>query len=249
MAAFHQHVAFSAFSGIAYGATLWYTEYVDAPVAGLAAAVCTFGGVLPDLDADSGKPVRELFHLLGTAGAVVTLHRLKTHPLTAGDSLALFPVLSAELTLLLAVGVYFALRYGAAVLFGWLTVHRGMFHSLPAAILAGEITYLVYDSCCLHARRAVALGMTLGYLSHLLLDAIWNLRTTKLIAPLSPCSPLKLLGDSRIANLVCWLWLLATSYLIAVQQCWVTPIEPYSAQVLRALELPVSSGPANLCGR
>jgi membrane-bound metal-dependent hydrolase YbcI (DUF457 family) len=40
--------------------------------------------------------------------------------------------------------LYGAVRYGGATVLGKLTVHRGMFHSIPALIIAAEITFLCY---------------------------------------------------------------------------------------------------------
>jgi membrane-bound metal-dependent hydrolase YbcI (DUF457 family) len=227
VAAFHQHLLVSACTGVAYGATLAHAGYVNAPEAALAAAVCTFGGILPDLDSDSSKPVRELFHLLGSVAAIVTLHRFHRHV-----------SVSTEIALLLAAAAYLFTRYVAAQFFAWLTVHRGMFHSLPAAILAGELIFLIYDSAELPARWTVAAAMSLGYLSHLLLDAVWDLRSVRNGMTSRLGGPLKLFGSSPVANVFCWTCLLAAAYLIAVEQNWLAPVEPFSPRVLRALEIP-----------
>lgn len=227
MAAFHQHVAFSAFTGASYAATLWYTQGTDLPVAVFAGAACTFAGMLPDLDSDSGKPVRELFNLLGMVAALFALHRLRR-----------FSGLPAETCLLGAVGVYLALRYGAATLFRLLTVHRGMFHSLPAAAIAGGIMFLAYDPSNIHARWAVAFAVSLGYLSHLLLDAIWQLRSVDGVLALLHGGPLKLFGTSRLANWLCWSLLLLVAYWVAVEQKWLQPWEPYSQRWLSAFDDP-----------
>lgn len=224
MAAFHQHIAFSAFTGAVYSATLWYSECVEAPVAIFAGAACTLAGMLPDLDSDSGKPVREIFHLVATVGALVTMHRLRH-----------VAILPAESVLLVAAGVYLSLRYAGATLFRCLTVHRGMFHSLPAALLAGGITFLLYDPPSLLGRWVVAAAVALGYASHLVLDAIWQLRTLNGAWSLLHGGPLKLFGASRLANFVCWSLLLLVSYLVAIDQNWLQPMEPYTRNWLTAL--------------
>jgi len=232
MAAFAQHVTFSAFTGAAYGATLYGTGYEDLPNAILAGAACTFAGMLPDLDSDSGKPVRELFQLLGTVGALVALHRFR--------QMGVWPV---ETSLLLAAGVYLALRYGAAQVFRWLTVHRGMFHSLPAALIAGGIMFLVYNPPQERSRWAVAAGVSLGYVSHLVLDALWQLRSPGGLWALLHGGPMKLFGSSRWANLLCWSLLLLVAYAVAIEQHWLEPLEPYSQRWLSALGKPLSIPP------
>lgn len=235
MAAFHQHLLVSAGTGVAYGMAIAHVGYVKAPEAALAAAVCTFGGILPDLDSDSSKPIRELFHLLGSVAAIVTLHRFHQHV-----------SVSTEIALLLAVAAYLFTRYAVAQFFAWLTVHRGMFHSLPAAILAGELIFLLYDSAELPARWAVATAMSLGYLSHLVLDAVWDLRSVRTSKASRSGSPLKLFSSSPLANIFCWTCLLVAAYLVAVEQNWLAPVEPFSPRVLRALEIPGQPGTTQL---
>ncbi|MCS7167282.1 MAG: metal-dependent hydrolase [Gemmatales bacterium] len=224
MAAFHQHLGFSAFVGSAYSATLWCAGVVEPAVAIFAGATCTFAGMLPDLDSDTSKPVRELFNVLGMVGALLALHRLRHQ--------ASFP---AETCLLIAVATYLLLRYGAAAILRWCTVHRGMFHSLPAALIVGSLMFLVYDPAYLAARWAVAAGMSLGYLSHLVLDALWQLRSPGGLVALADGGPIKLVGQSRWANVVCWSLLLLLSYCVAVEMNWLTPLEPYSQRWLSAL--------------
>ncbi|GBD36417.1 hypothetical protein HRbin36_01541 [bacterium HR36] len=223
MAAFHQHVAFSAFTGAAYGATLYSTGCVELPAAVLAGAACTFAGMLPDLDSDSGKPVRELFNLLGTVGALLALHRWRRH---SG--------LPPETGLLLAAAVYLVLRYGAATVFRWLTMHRGMFHSLPAAGIAGAVAFLLYDPLNATARWSLAVAVSLGYLSHLVLDAIWQLRSVDGFRALLHGGPLKLFGASRLAIAACWALLVFLAYCIALEQNWLAPLEPYTPRWLSA---------------
>ncbi|MCS7160337.1 MAG: metal-dependent hydrolase [Gemmatales bacterium] len=227
MAAFHQHLGFSAFTGAAYSATLWYSGTVQPPVALLAGATCTFAGMLPDLDSDSSKPVRELFNLLGMVAALLTAHRLRRQT-----------VLPPESCLLAAAAVYLGVRYGAAMLFRWCTVHRGMFHSLPAALIAGGLMFLVYDPPEMAAREAVAAAVSLGYLSHLVLDALWQLRSAEGFFALWHGGPLKLFGPSRWANALCWSLLLLIAYGVAIELNWVSPLEPYSQRWLSALDHP-----------
>jgi membrane-bound metal-dependent hydrolase YbcI (DUF457 family) len=45
-----------------------------------------------------------------------------------------------------------------------LTVHRGMFHSIPALIIAAEVTFLAYHSDDIKVRMLMAIGTGLGFL-------------------------------------------------------------------------------------
>src|SRR5690242_16545035 len=132
MAAFAQHVQVSSVLGAGYAVSLWYLG-ADATHAALAGALCGVAGMLPDLDSDSGKPRRELFGVLAALVSFVLMHRLHR----AG--------MSREGSILSAAAIYLATRWGAAWLFHQLTVHRGMFHSLPAAGIAAECAFLTHD--------------------------------------------------------------------------------------------------------
>ncbi len=70
MADFQTHITTSTVIGIGYGAAGYYK--LDAPLAtcALAAGLCSVSGMLPDLDSDSGVPVRETMSL---AAAVVPM--------------------------------------------------------------------------------------------------------------------------------------------------------------------------------
>src|SRR5437899_1976409 len=70
--------------------------------------------------------------------------------------------LSPEGTVLLMGACYLAIRFGAAWLFKHLTVHRGMFHSLPAALIAAEIVFLAHDCPQRHGHLVLAAGVLLG---------------------------------------------------------------------------------------
>src|SRR6516162_7527105 len=123
MASYRGHLTFSAALGVAYGGfALWQWDF-DWGVALLAAGLTTLGGLLPDLDSDSGVPVRELFGI----AAAVTPFLLYQHLRDRG--------LSTEQTLDVLADVFKR----------W-TVHRGMFHSIPALLIAGLVFYLGYHS-------------------------------------------------------------------------------------------------------
>ena len=65
MANFQGHITTSSVLGVAVGDFgAWYFNY-DWGTVFLAAGLTAIGGMLPDLDSDSGIPVRELFGLAG----------------------------------------------------------------------------------------------------------------------------------------------------------------------------------------
>jgi hypothetical protein len=170
MASYRGHLAFSSALGAGYGAlALWHGGLAAWGTAGLGAGLTTLGGVLPDLDSDSGVPVRELFGLAASAVA------LSLYPRLAQEGLC------TEQVLTLLGALYLFVRYGLSRTFKGLSVHRGMFHSIPAMLIAGPAVYLLYPLCPgrppledLQLRVYLAGGVMLGFFSHLLLDEIYS---------------------------------------------------------------------------
>src|SRR5262249_33986823 len=108
----------------------------------------------------SGVPVRELSHLAAALVPLVLLRRI------AGQGF------SPEQALLIVAGSYLFVRYGLTNLFRKITVHRGMFHSIPAMLCAGLLTYLGLDHPAMESRVFFAIGVMVGFLSHLVLDEL-----------------------------------------------------------------------------
>src|ERR1022692_4881281 len=132
MANFQGHITTSAVLGVAVGAFgAWYFNYGWGTVF-LATGLTTIGGMLPDLDSDSGIPVRELFGLAGVIVPLLLVHRLQRLDLTS------------EQLLVVLGAIYLGVRYGVAEIFRRITVHRGMYHSLPAMLIAGLAVFLMH---------------------------------------------------------------------------------------------------------
>ncbi len=190
MAGFKTHITVSGLLGVAagvYGSWQWQLDW--GPVC-LAAGLTTLGGMLPDLDSDSGVPVRELFGLAGACIPVLLLNRLRRAELTHDQMLVIL------------LGVYLFIRYGLAEFFKRVTVHRGMFHSIPALAITGLIVYLLYDHDDRHVRWYLAGGAMLGFLSHLVLDELYAVDLRGLVPRLNSFagSALKLFSPSWTAN-------------------------------------------------
>jgi hypothetical protein len=191
MASYYGHLSLSSLLGAAYGGfAAWQFELGWGPVF-LGAGLTTLGGVLPDLDSDSGVPVRELF---GVAAAVVPLFILRQ---LWGSGL------KADEVLVVCAFSYLFIRYGLSALFKWLTVHRGMFHSIPAMFIAGLSVFLLDHGSELKVRLYLAGGTMIGFLSHLILDEIYSVNFMGLKFKLNKYagSALKLFSASWVATL------------------------------------------------
>lgn len=206
MAGYRQHISFSGILGVAYGATAVYVLGFS-PVQGVLAGVLTWmAGMLPDLDSQSGKPVREVFSLLGAIAPLTMMGHLQRW---GGN---------AEGAMMLAVLLYLAVRYGGAYLIGKLAVHRGMFHSIPALFIAAELAYLAYESDSMAVRLLMAGGVGLGFLSHLVLDEIYAVESTGIRLRLNKAagSAMKLFGKNFLPNVVTYSLLCVLTYAMFV---------------------------------
>jgi hypothetical protein len=216
MAAFRQHIQFSAALGVAYGVGLRMLGF-DMSHCVMAGGLCGIAGMFPDLDSDSGRPVQEIFNIIGVIVSLFLFHRLRRRT-----------GLEPEMLLVAATGCYLFIRFVVAKLFMHFTVHRGMFHSLPAALVAGLITYLVYENPNAMARLSMASGVSIGFLSHLLLDEIYSVKigTGGISLKSSAGSAIKLFSSSWKATITCWSLLGSLGYVAGVQEGLIKALDP-----------------------
>jgi membrane-bound metal-dependent hydrolase YbcI (DUF457 family) len=202
MASYRGHLMFSSLLGAGYGAAgLWRGQFDWGPAC-LAVGVTTVGGLLPDLDSDSGVPVRELFGLAAFLAPLLMYSRLAQEKLTH------------EQTIVALAGVYLFVRYFLSSVFKHWTVHRGMFHSLPALLISGLILYLVYPNPDVVLRVYLAGGVMIGFLSHLVLDELYSVDFMGVGIRLNKYagSALKLASPSRAATLTTYVLLAGLAY-------------------------------------
>jgi hypothetical protein len=207
MASYRGHLALSSILGAGVGIGASLGLHLDWGPVFLGAGLTALGGLLPDLDSDSSVPVREVFSLAAAATPLLLFRRLEN----AGFSL--------EQTLALLGGIYLFVRYVTAWLFGRFTVHRGMFHSIPAMLIAGLVVLLLDHSPSLTVRLYLAAGTMIGFLSHLVLDQLCSIdfMGSKVKHTKYAGSPLKLVSPSWTATLTTYV-LLAGLAVVAWQE-------------------------------
>jgi len=164
MASFRTHLTVAAvLSGSAAGLAVeaGLIDYIDAFMLFALGAVA---GILPDVDSDHSIATRLVFNLLSGAAALMLLFVFVNH-------LPLAQLLS------LAVGGALLVRYLIYPVFASITVHRGLFHSLPAALLLALCVYsltLYGLQWSLQLAWLSACFVCAGYLVHLLLDEFYS---------------------------------------------------------------------------
>ncbi len=134
------------------------------PEAFILASIGTFAGILPDIDSDHSTPTSLIFNLLSILAPALLL-------------VIFIGQLQLPSLLAYAVGSILCVRYLLRPIFTAITVHRGLLHSLPAALLLALCT----ASLCLHVLHwtlnfswLMACFVCGGYLAHLLLDEIYS---------------------------------------------------------------------------
>jgi hypothetical protein len=244
MAGFKTHITFSSLLG-AGGATAAHLMYnVPLSTCILAGGLCSVSGMLPDIDSDSGVPVRES---LAFAAAIVPV-MLASHFKQMG--------LDHEYIILIGAAIYLFIRFVVANLLKHYTAHRGMFHSIPAAIIFGELAFLLSCRTDPALRWFQAGAVTLGYLSHLVLDEIWSLqlRIGYVHVKKSFGTAVKLFGDNLWANLTTYAKLALLTFLVLRQPNFMRPAQEVRPQdsLLQAVQQTLTpssdSRPANSGG-
>jgi membrane-bound metal-dependent hydrolase YbcI (DUF457 family) len=224
MADFKTHVTFSSMLGVGYAAAGY--QFLELPPVScvLAGGLCGISGMLPDLDSNSGIPRRESVAFAAAVVPMLMYERLQ--------QLAL----PHEQIVLAAVTMYMSIRFLTPKILTHFTVHRGMFHSIPAMLIAGGLAYLACLSGSEMVRNFKAGGIMIGFSSHLLLDEIYSVEWHhgRMRLKSSFGTAMKIWGKSLWANLVTFGTLAAVAFLVFNDESLMeklAPIRPDSETV------------------
>ncbi len=193
MSDFKTHITTSTVLGVAYGVAGRYVFDLPFDSCLLAGGLCSIAGMLPDLDSDSGIPARETLSFVSMLVPMMLIQRIGELNFTP------------EQLVLIGAIVYFLVRFGVGSLFRRFTVHRGMWHSVPAALIAGIVAFLLCD-CEIYIRFYKAWAVILGFMSHLILDELnsVDLNGHRIRVKKSFGSAVKFSGDKPFANIVAY---------------------------------------------
>lgn len=221
MADFKTHIGTSTFLGLAYGGAAYGLFQVPPQTCILAGALCGVSGMLPDVDSPSGRPARESLAFIAAIVPMMLVDRFR--------SLGV----SAETTVMVGALVYVSIRFGLGYLLRHFTVHRGMFHSLPAALIFGELAFLLASGDDWRLRLYKAGGVSLGYLSHLVLDEVYSVqwRFGWVRIKKSFGTALKVFSTKSVwANVSTYAKLAILSYVVFYEPGWVQQYRDYRAE-------------------
>jgi LexA-binding, inner membrane-associated putative hydrolase len=122
------------------------------------------GSVLPDIDLKDSRPSRALFAGLAIFFSFAVLFHFA-------------PRLSIAEMWVLWLGTFFFVRYGLHNLFHRYAVHRGIWHSIVAALASAFATAIIFYYALGRADGVAWLAagfLFVGYLTHLILDEIYS---------------------------------------------------------------------------
>ncbi len=209
MAGFKTHITVSTLAGVGYGATAFAFYDVPAPACFLAGGLCSVSGMFPDIDSGPGIPLRESLAFAAAVVSTMLAERFQSLEWSV-DSIILAGAL-----------VYLTIRFAVGELLKRYTVHRGMFHSIPAAIIFGEMAYLLAGGT-LPIRLYKAGGVVLGYMIHLVLDEMYSVYYVRgrMQIKKSFGTAIKLFGDKLWPNVSAYAKLALFTFLAIKDQAW-----------------------------
>lgn len=209
MANFRTHITVSTVAGVGYGAAAYALYDVPGPACLLAGGLCGVSGMLPDLDSGPGVPLRESLAFAAAVVSTMLADRFQNFGWTM------------DAIILAGAIVYLVIRFAVAELLKRYTVHRGMFHSIPAAIVFGEMAYLLATGD-LPIRLYKAGGVVLGYMIHLVLDEMYSVYYVRgrMQIKKSFGTAVKLFGDKLWPNVSAYGKLALFTFLAMKDQAW-----------------------------
>jgi membrane-bound metal-dependent hydrolase YbcI (DUF457 family) len=152
---------------------------------------------------------------------------------------------SVDGVVLCAIIMYALTRYGGAAVLKRLSVHRGMFHSIPAMFIASELIFLAYVSDQVAVKCLMAGGVAIGFLSHLLLDELYSVQWSGLRLKLakSAGSAFKLSSTRFFPNVFTYATLMFLTYLTLVDVGLIRDPESLPAEPAVAPASPMQAKP------
>lgn len=122
------------------------------------------GGLLPDLDSDTGKPLAMLFGLISVIIPVTFLKYVSDYFVVTPEFLIAYFVLA-----------YLLINYVILEGVKRVTRHRGIMHSIPFAVFCGEAGALVFLTSGKDMAVAAGIAVFVGAMIHLILDELHSI--------------------------------------------------------------------------
>lgn len=164
MPGYRTHITASSVCGALLGGAAWRFGDISVVSSVFAGALCAVGGLIPDIDSKTSQSFRRCLAILAGFSSLMLVSRLRDFPL------------DAEAVAIIGGGNFVLVWFFIGHLIQRLTVHRGMCHSIPTAIISGEIIFLL-SSGSLFERNFNGMAIFLGVMIHLTLDEFYSVET------------------------------------------------------------------------
>lgn len=164
MAKQQNHVYLSIVIALLYAFYGHFYAYYPFNIILLASVIVVVAGLLPNIDDSGSTPEREVAGLLAAISPLVLFEFYPEYRQGGVSQVTLIVVCS-----------YIISRIVVEKLLQNFTVHRGMIHSVPAAIICFELVYLFFWDLKISQRLYVASAAFIGFMWHLVVDAYGNL--------------------------------------------------------------------------
>ncbi len=198
MASFNTHISAGVVLGGAALIFILSNGLLPQPKAFLITVAIAIGSILPDLDSDTSVPFHVASSLLSLAVGALTYSYFKAILSDNGEII---------LRVIIAV---LAVKFVISPIIKKMTTHRGIWHSIPAAVIItlGSFLALQVVDLGMRLRFYIAIALGAGYLSHLVLDEGSSLFYFKFLIFWSPKkslgSALKLVVESKALTLIAY---------------------------------------------
>ncbi len=157
MPGYKTHITWSSIAGVGLGSIAHLFYGVSLPQSIFAGALCSLGGVLPDVDSDTSRAYERCITTISGTCVLLLASRLRDFSL------------EPEGVVTTCAAVYFFIVYVIGAVVKKLTIHRGMCHSIPFAIIAGELIFIL-SAGDTELRLFKSFAIVLGVMIHLFLD-------------------------------------------------------------------------------
>ncbi len=221
---FRVHITGSTIVGAGYAVAAWTVGDMPPMTCALAGGLCAVSGMLPDLDSGPGIPLKESVAFAAAVVPMMMIHRF--HQMG----------LPMEAMILAGAAIYLTIRFGMSYILKNYSVHRGMFHSLPATLIAGQVAFLAFSAEDPLRRYFIASAVVLGFLTHLVLDEIWSVKLG-MFGPKFKKSfgtALKFYGTEAWSNLLAYVLAIVLGALAAGDAAWTERVQLMRQQIEQA---------------
>jgi LexA-binding, inner membrane-associated putative hydrolase len=158
---FAQHASIGIISGITISAISFQFSQLHIIDSIACGALCALSNFTPDLDSPHSKPASTIKDIISTCITSYIIYVL--------------PHIEFSVYIVIAISSFFLLQYIFSFILSRITVHRGMFHSIPAILIWSCIIYNACYSSSELNKIYLTCSAAIGYLLHLITDELYGL--------------------------------------------------------------------------